>query len=76
MAKLPVLSAREVLRALDRAGFERVAQKGRHIWLKGVRAGQVRVVVVPNHPEIAKGTLVSIIRQSGMSREELLALLG
>lgn len=74
MARLPVLSARDVLKALDRAGFERVAQKGSHIRLKGTRAGQVRVVIVPNHPEIARGTLLSIIRQSGLSRDEFLAL--
>ncbi|HKZ59448.1 MAG TPA: type II toxin-antitoxin system HicA family toxin [Candidatus Thermoplasmatota archaeon] len=35
MARLPVLSAREVLKTLDRAGFERVAQKGSHIRLRG-----------------------------------------
>ena len=75
MPKLPVLSAREVLKALERAGFVRVAQKGSHIRLKGTWAGQVRVVVVPNHPEIARGTLISIIRQSGMSREEFLGRL-
>jgi predicted RNA binding protein YcfA (HicA-like mRNA interferase family) len=72
MAKLPVLSAREVLKALERAGFARVAQRGSHIRLKGTWAGQTRVVIVPNHPEIARGTLLSIIRQSGMSREEFL----
>ena len=76
MAKLPVLSAREVLKALERAGFARVAQKGSHVRLKSFRQGQTRIVVVPLHPEIAKGTLLSIIRQAGMSREEFLALLG
>jgi predicted RNA binding protein YcfA (HicA-like mRNA interferase family) len=75
MARLPVLSAREVLRALDRAGFERVAQKGSHIRLKGTWNGQVRVVIVPNHPEIARGTLLSIIRQAGMTRDEFLSFL-
>jgi len=75
VAKLPVLSARDVLRALNRAGFEQVGQKGSHIRLKAVRSGSVRIVDVPNHPEIARGTLLSIIRQSGMSREEFLAQL-
>ena len=72
MAKLPILSAREVLRALERAGFSRVAQKGSHVRLKGTWGGQTRVVIVPNHPEIARGTLLSIIRQSGMTRDEFL----
>jgi predicted RNA binding protein YcfA (HicA-like mRNA interferase family) len=74
MAKLPVLSARDVLKALARAGFERVAQRGSHIRFKGIWAGAVRVVVVPNHREIARGTLLSIIRQAGMTREEFLEL--
>lgn len=75
MAKLPVLSAREVLKALERAGFERVGQKGSHVRLKAHRQGQPRIVVVPLHPEIAKGTLLSIMRQAGMTREEFLSLL-
>ena len=75
MPKLPVLSAREVLKALQRAGFERVAQRGSHIRLKGLWAGQVRIVVVPNHPEIALGTLLSIPRQAGMSRDQFLGFL-
>ena len=75
MAKLPVLSARDVLKALDRAGFVRVAQRGSHIRLKGAWAKQTRVVVVPNHPEIARGTLLSIIRQTGMTRDEFLGFL-
>ena len=75
MPKLPVLSAREVLKALERANFLRVAQRGSHIRLKGNWRGQTRVVIVPNHPEIARGTLLSIIRQAGMTREEFLELL-
>jgi len=75
MAKLPVLSARELLRALSRAGFEVVAQRGSHIRLKGTRASQNRVVIVPNHPEIAVGTLSSILRQAALSRDELFELL-
>jgi len=70
-----VLSAREVLKALQRAGFERVGQRGSHVRLKGSWLGQTRIVVVPNHQEIAVGTLLSIIRQSGMSREEFLGFL-
>ena len=70
MAKLPVLSAREVIRALTRLGFVVVRQSGSHIhlWHEGKRV----LVTVPNHPELAKGTLVSILRQAKLSREELL----
>jgi predicted RNA binding protein YcfA (HicA-like mRNA interferase family) len=75
MTKLPVLSAREVLRVLRKAGFDQVSQRGSHIRLKGMRDGETRVVIVPNHREIARGTLASILRQAGFSRDEFLKLL-
>lgn len=71
--RLPVLSAREVVRALSRAGFQRVGQKGSHIRLK--RGHPTRLVIVPSHAELTPGTLRSILRQAGLSREELLRLL-
>lgn len=75
MARMPVLSARDILRALQRVGFERVGQKGSHIRLKGVRAGRKRIVIVPNHDEVTPGTLKSILRQSGLTRDEWRRLL-
>lgn len=75
MAKLPALSARKLLRALGKAGFVVVAQRGSHIRLNGRRRGSLRVVIVPNHREIAPGTLVSILRQAAMTRDELDELL-
>jgi predicted RNA binding protein YcfA (HicA-like mRNA interferase family) len=75
MAKLPALSARKVIRALRKAGFVVVAQRGSHIRLNGERDGRVHVVIVPNHADIAPGTLVSILRQAGLTREEFDALL-
>ena len=70
MARLPVLSAREVIKALTKFGFVIVRQGGSHIhlWHEGKRV----LVTVPNHPELAKGTLLSILRQAKLSREELL----
>ena len=70
MAKLPVVSAREVIKALTRLGFSVVRQSGSHIhlWHDEKRA----LVTVPNHPELAKGTLIGIIKQAKISREELM----
>lgn len=73
MATLPVLSARDVLRALKRAGFAVVRQGGSHIHLW--HEDKHVLVTVPNHPELAKGTLLSILRQARLSREEFLRLL-
>jgi len=72
--KLPVISYLEVLKALKKAGFEISRQSGSHIILVK-RSVEKTVVVVPKHKEIAKGTLLSIISQSGLSKEEFISLL-
>ena len=57
--------------ALKRAGFEAVRQKGSHVSLqKGVYR-----TVVPLHDELAKGTLIGILKQCGLSKDELAGLL-
>ena len=73
MAKLPVLSADRVIKALKRAGFRVVRQSGSHIHLWNDESRTL--VTVPNHSELAKGTLNSIIKQSKMNRNELVALI-
>lgn len=73
--KLPILSARKVLKALQSIGFQITRQSGSHIILVKFIDNRKLTVVVPNHDEIAKGTLLSIIAQSGMTKEEFLKLL-
>ena len=51
MAKLPVLPARDILKALGKAGFVVVSQRGSHIKLRGQREGPQRTVIVPNYDE-------------------------
>ena len=72
MPKLPVLSVDEVVKALKKAGFKIVRQSGSHIhlWNEDSRT----LVTVPNHPELKKGTLTSIIKQSKMDRDDFLEL--
>jgi len=70
MPKLPSLSAREVCRILQKNGFVIVRQKGSHIILRKELADRGITVPVPNHSEIAKGTLKSIIDQSEVPRSE------
>jgi predicted RNA binding protein YcfA (HicA-like mRNA interferase family) len=70
--KLPRLTSTETLRALERAGFARVSQKGSHIKM---RRGD-RICIVPFHSKsLAVGTLHSILKQAGVSVDELLDLL-
>ncbi|MEA3198889.1 MAG: hypothetical protein QOE90_317 [Thermoplasmata archaeon] len=71
MATRRVVSARELLRVLRSLGFEVVGRKGSHIRLKRRDPSPTRVVVMPDHAEIAPGTLASILRQAGLTREDL-----
>jgi len=73
--ELPVISGRKVIKAFLKAGFEVAGRKGSHVKLKKKTAEKVFVVIVPDHPEIAKGTLKSVLRQAGLSTEEFLRLL-
>ena len=75
MPKLPVLSARKILKVLHKAGFEIVGRKGSHIRLKKKTPLETRIVIVPDHREIQLGTLKSILRQAGLSKKEFLKLL-
>lgn len=73
MNKLPVLSGKELVKILQKVGFEVRRQKGSHVIL--VKESVKKAVVVPLHNEIDKGTLIEIIRQAGMTREEFIELL-
>lgn len=73
--KLPRLSGHEVIKFLSKLGYKIARQKGSHIILTKETEQGKRGVVVPNHKEIDKGTLLEIIRQSGLTREEFMELL-
>ena len=53
-------SGADVVRALQRAGFSQVGQKGSHVKLRRERDGRTQTVIVPLHAELAPGTLASI----------------
>jgi predicted RNA binding protein YcfA (HicA-like mRNA interferase family) len=69
---LPQLSGQDVVRVLARAGFEHRSTRGSHAKL---RHPDGRVVIVPMHRSLARGTLGSILRQAGLSAAEFLRLL-
>jgi predicted RNA binding protein YcfA (HicA-like mRNA interferase family) len=73
MSKLPVVSGRECLKALGRAGYRLRRQEGSHMILR--RDDPFTQVVVPDHKELDRGTLRAIIRQAGLSVNEFIALL-
>jgi len=71
--QLPVVSGKRIVRALEKTGFEIVSTRGSHCKLRHV--SQQRIVIVPLHEEVRPGTLASILRQAGISADELRALL-
>ena len=72
MPKLPVLKPRQVIAALEKAGFRQVRQKGSHVQFK---RGNL-LVTVPNHPgDLNPQVLRSMLRQSQMTSEEFVDLL-
>lgn len=68
MAQLPRLSGREVVRVFESLGWEKTRQSGSHMIL--VRQGHQATLSVPDHKEVATGTLRSLIRSAGMTVEE------
>jgi len=70
LGKLGTFSGKEVCEILERHGFKEVRRKGSHIVMQKYVGERTVTVPVPDHKEIRKGTLRSIIRQSGVPREE------
>jgi predicted RNA binding protein YcfA (HicA-like mRNA interferase family) len=71
---LPRVSGREVVKAFSKIGYEFDRQRGSHIVLRN-RESPYRRLTIPDHDEIAKGTLRGIIRQAGLNVDEFKALL-
>jgi predicted RNA binding protein YcfA (HicA-like mRNA interferase family) len=70
MAKLPLLSAREVSKILDKLGFKFIRQEGSHMFFEH---SDGRTTIIPNHPgqDIGRGLLNKIIKHDlEISRED------
>jgi len=74
MSKLPIISGIKVVKALHKIGYEVDHQTGSHMILRQKQEPHRRVTV-PNHHEIDRGTLLAIIKQSGLTKEEFIKLL-
>ncbi len=73
MSKLPRISGRECVKALEKVGFYFKRQEGSHIILR--RDDPFAQIVVPDHKELDRGTLRAIIRQTALSVDEFMKLL-
>lgn len=74
MSKLPVISGRQAVSALRKVGYQVDHQTGSHIILRHLDPPHRRLSV-PDHKELAKGTLRSLIREAGLSVDEFVSLL-
>ena len=77
MAKLPHCSGKEIMNALLKEGFVIKRQKGSHATLYQQKEGKVYYVTIPIHgnKELLPKTLLSILRQAGMTREKIAEIL-
>ena len=69
MSRLPSCTSRDVHKALKKAGFERLTQRGSHLHLRHPQTR--RRTIVPIHPgDLRRSTLKEIIKQAGLTEEE------
>ncbi|MBI4313665.1 MAG: type II toxin-antitoxin system HicA family toxin [Candidatus Omnitrophica bacterium] len=74
MSKLPILKPLQLVRVLEQAGFQRIRQKGSHLYLRH-QDGRATVVPIHRGEDIPPGLLRGILRDTELSREEFLKLL-
>lgn len=72
--RLPVVSGAEVVKAFQKIGYELDVQHGSHMILRHSKPPHRRLSI-PNHKELAKGTLRALIREAGLTVDEFAALL-
>lgn len=70
-SKYPVLKPNEIISAITKVGFVYVSQKGSHLKY----SNGTNIVIIPNHTEVAKGTLKSILNQAGIELDDFMKLL-
>jgi predicted RNA binding protein YcfA (HicA-like mRNA interferase family) len=70
MPPVPLLRPRDVIRAFQKLGWEVARQRGSHIIL--TKTGHIATLSIPNHPEVARGTLRALIARAGLTVEEFL----
>lgn len=70
-SKYPVLTPKEIIKTLEKFGFKFISQKGSHMKY----GNGSKIVIIPNHDEVAKGTLKSILTMAGIELDDFLNLL-
>jgi predicted RNA binding protein YcfA (HicA-like mRNA interferase family) len=73
MPRIPAISGRKAVDAFEKAGWEQTRREGSHIIL--TKAGETSILSVPDHREVSRGTLRSLIRKARLSVEEFISLI-
>ena len=73
MSILPLLSGRDIVKAFEKLGWEQVRRKGSHSIL--TKDGHNATLSIPNHKEVARGTLRSLIRAAELTVSEFIDVL-
>ena len=73
--RLPVISGRDAVKALGKAGFETVRGRGKGSHIVMAKTDHPSILTIPDHRELDRGTLRAIIRQAGLTVDEFVALL-
>ena len=71
MPQVPLLKPRDVIKIFKKFGWEVARSRGSHIIL--TKVGNIATLSIPNHSEVARGTLRSLIDKSGLTIEEFLS---
>ncbi len=71
MSKLPKFSGAELIRILEKRGYEQVRTRGSHVRLYPPKGSGLKKVSVPLHKELKRGTLSNIMKDAGITAEDL-----
>jgi len=69
--QVPVLKPKDVIKVFKKFGWDVARSRGSHIIL--TKEGHIATLSVPNHSEVARGTLRSLIDKSGLTIDEFLS---
>ena len=67
--KPPVLSGRKLVKIFKKMGYEKISQRGSHIKMRNSETESV--IIIPDHKEVDRWTLKTILRQAEISEEVL-----
>ncbi|MCC6864773.1 MAG: type II toxin-antitoxin system HicA family toxin [Ignavibacteria bacterium] len=70
MPKIPLLPPAKVIKIFEKFGWSTARQKGSHIIM--TKPGSISTLSIPNHKEVARGTLKSLIIKAGINIDEFL----